>query len=173
MTSHTQRAQGVIPNRKWTRRKVRVFHYHSRLAIHLIMAYDTDSWQDDIITYYSSHFLCPGNSKTSVAGLAAGVVCSILLVMTGIIGARYCMKKWRTPRGGRLEESVDIQGFDNVTFRDVRNLPCIFYCARGNALGSDGFAGDAWSSSVRLGSYTLLCWSTAVLFSAQLLQLWY
>nr|XP_056716098.1 apical endosomal glycoprotein [Euleptes europaea] len=59
-----------------------------------------------------------GNSGISVAGLAAGVVCSIFLVVIGAIGASYCMKKWRTPRGGRLEESVDIQGFDNITFRD-------------------------------------------------------
>ncbi|KAL8174242.1 UNVERIFIED_CONTAM: hypothetical protein K2H54_040780 [Gekko kuhli] len=59
-----------------------------------------------------------GENKISVAGLAAGVVCSILLVIIGVIGVRSCMKKWRTPRGGRLEESVDIQGFDNVTFRD-------------------------------------------------------
>ncbi|XP_077162245.1 apical endosomal glycoprotein isoform X2 [Paroedura picta] len=59
-----------------------------------------------------------GNSKISATGLAAAVVCSILLVIIGIISARYCMKKWRTPRGGRLEEHVDVQGFDNITFRD-------------------------------------------------------
>ncbi|XP_060107229.1 apical endosomal glycoprotein [Heteronotia binoei] len=59
-----------------------------------------------------------GNSKISEAGLAAGVVCSILLVMIGIIAVRYCIKKLKALRDGRLEETVDIQGFDNVTFRD-------------------------------------------------------
>ncbi|XP_054853157.1 apical endosomal glycoprotein [Eublepharis macularius] len=59
-----------------------------------------------------------GDSKISEAGLAAGVVCSIILVIIGAIFASYCIKKRRTLRAGRLEESVDIQGFDNITFRD-------------------------------------------------------
>ncbi|XP_048368091.1 apical endosomal glycoprotein [Sphaerodactylus townsendi] len=65
-----------------------------------------------------------GNSKTSVAGLAAGIVCSIVLVVLGAIGASSCRKKWRTPRGGRIEESASIQSFDNMTFReDVFIIP--------------------------------------------------
>lgn len=65
--------------------------------------------------------LCAGGSpgSGSVAGLAVGVVLAILLGVLGAVVAVRCLKRRRAASGDGAEASIS-QGFDNITFREVR-----------------------------------------------------
>ncbi|KAJ7308087.1 hypothetical protein JRQ81_008593 [Phrynocephalus forsythii] len=58
------------------------------------------------------------SNKGSEAGLVAGVVCSVLLVVAAALIVGFCLKK-RSVVGERMPaEHPSVEGFDNVTFRD-------------------------------------------------------
>ncbi|XP_061460449.1 apical endosomal glycoprotein [Rhineura floridana] len=60
------------------------------------------------------------SAEDSVAGLVAGIVCSILFGLVAAISTIYCLKKQKASGARMPEETASIQGFDNIAFRDDR-----------------------------------------------------
>ncbi|XP_067328004.1 apical endosomal glycoprotein [Anolis sagrei] len=59
-----------------------------------------------------------GGSRGPDAGLVAGIICSVLLVLLAAAMAVRYLKKWRVPEERRPIERSSVQGFDNVAFQN-------------------------------------------------------